>query len=112
MTEGVKAIPRKSREIVPAIRRRFGRRVRIIVRADSGFAREDILSCCEQHGLYYCIGFARNPKVASMLAETFDQLHERIDEDELKIAKCKARATMGALKKADSEHAGRCTKVR
>ena len=51
-------------KIVPAIRRRFGRRVRIIVRADSGFAREAILSWCEQHGLDYCIGFARNPKVA------------------------------------------------
>ena len=72
-------------KIVPAIRRRFGRRVRIIVRADSGFAREAILSWCEQHGLYYCIGFARNPKVASMLAGTFEQLHERIDEDELRI---------------------------
>ena len=39
--------------------------MRIIVRADSGFAR--------------------NPKVASMLAETFEQLHERIDQDELRI---------------------------
>lgn len=71
-------------KIVPAIRRRFGRQVRIIVRADSGFAREDILSWCEQHDLYYCIGFARNPKVASMLEGTFQQLHERIDEDELR----------------------------
>ena len=72
-------------KIVPAIRQRFGRQVRIIVRADSGFAREDILSWCEQHGLYYCIGFARNAKVASMLAGTFQQLHQRIDEDELRV---------------------------
>ena len=71
-------------KIVPAIRRRFGRQVRIIVRADSGFAREDILSWCEQHGLYYCIGFARNPKVASMVDGTFEQLHQRIDEEELR----------------------------
>jgi len=31
-------------KIVPVIRRRFGRKVRIIVRADSGFARDAIMS--------------------------------------------------------------------
>jgi Transposase DDE domain group 1 len=35
-----------------AIRRRFGRRVRIIVRADSGFAREEIMAWCEQSAAY------------------------------------------------------------
>jgi hypothetical protein len=32
------------RKIVPAIRHRFGKKVRIIVRADSGVAREPIMS--------------------------------------------------------------------
>ena len=36
-------------KIVPVIRRRFGRKVRIIVRADSGFARDAIMSWCEEN---------------------------------------------------------------
>ena len=41
------------KEISCAIRKRFGRKVRIIVRADSGFAREEIMAWCEQNGVYY-----------------------------------------------------------
>jgi len=72
-------------KIVPAIRRRFGRRVRIIVRADSGFARDPILSWCEQNGLYYCIGFARNAKVAAVLQGTFEKLHQLLEREEVSM---------------------------
>ena len=46
-----------------AIRRRFGRRVRIIVRADSGFAREEIMAWCEQNAVPFGqdLGFAHHP---------------------------------------------------
>lgn len=47
-------------KIVPAIRKRFPT-ARIIVRADSGFARESIFSWCEEHEVYYVIGLAKNP---------------------------------------------------
>ena len=57
-------------KMVPALRRRLGRKVRIIVRGDSGFARESIMSWCEEHGLYYCFGFARNVSVSSLLKES------------------------------------------
>jgi hypothetical protein len=43
-------------KIVPAIRQRFGNKVRIIVRADSGFARDAIMAWCEDHAVFYCFG--------------------------------------------------------
>ena len=56
-------------KIIAAIRKRC-RRARIIVRADSGFCREDILAWCEkQQEVYYCIGLARN----SVLIEKLDR---------------------------------------
>ncbi|MDR1279907.1 MAG: IS1380 family transposase, partial [Opitutaceae bacterium] len=46
-------------KIVPALRRRCPD-ARIVVRADSGFCREEILEWCERHGVHYVIGLARN----------------------------------------------------
>ncbi len=69
-------------KIVAAIRRRFGRQIRIILRGDSGFAREEILFWCEQNKVYYCIGLARNKTVATLLKPVFDQLHEQIERGE------------------------------
>jgi hypothetical protein len=56
-------------KIVPAIRKRFPE-ARIIVRADSGFARESIFSWCEQHGLFYVIGLAKNAVLLRHLEPT------------------------------------------
>ena len=50
-------------KIVPAIRKRFPG-VKIVVRADSGFSREEIMAWCEaQSDVYYLIGMARNPRL-------------------------------------------------
>ena len=47
-------------KIVAALHRRC-RRARIVVRADSGFCREEIMAWCEQQpGVYYCLGLAQN----------------------------------------------------
>jgi hypothetical protein len=49
--------------IIPQIRERW-ESTRIIVRADSGFCRDDILSWIEsQPGLFYVIGLARNSRL-------------------------------------------------
>lgn len=72
------------KKIVPVIRKRFGRKVRIIVRGDSGFAREEIMAWCEKHGLYYCLGLARNNRLAEHLAQRFSDLHAAIESEELK----------------------------
>jgi len=46
-------------KIVAAIGKRC-KRARIIVRGDSGFCREEIMAWCEGHGVYYCLGLAKN----------------------------------------------------
>lgn len=55
-------------QIVAAIRARMPG-VKILVRADSGFAREAIMAWCEaQSGVSYCIGLARNGRLEALLA--------------------------------------------
>jgi hypothetical protein len=54
-------------QIVAAIRARMPG-VKIILRADSGFAREAIMAWCEaQEKVYYCIGLARNGRLEALL---------------------------------------------
>ena len=67
-------------KIVPAIRRRFGSKVRIIVRADSGFAREAIMAWCEDNGVFYCLGLARNDRLGEQLKVNFESLKTQISE--------------------------------
>lgn len=67
-------------KIVPAIRRRFGRRVRIIVRGDGGFAREAIMHWCESNKVGYCFGLSRNRRLREKLSESFEILQEQSPE--------------------------------
>jgi len=48
--------------IVKQVRRRWPR-VRIVLRADSGFCREELLAWCEKHDVDYVFGLARNPRL-------------------------------------------------
>jgi Transposase DDE domain group 1 len=41
--------------------------VRIIVRADSGFARDDLMSWCEDNGVDYVLGLARNVRLVAAI---------------------------------------------
>jgi hypothetical protein len=73
------------KKISCAIRKRFGRKVRIIVRADSGFAREEIMAWCEQNGVYYCLGLARNKRLSARLGESFGELYRGIKTGEIQL---------------------------
>jgi hypothetical protein len=42
--------------------------VRIVLRADSGFARDELMSWCEQNGVDYVLGLARNPRLEAAIA--------------------------------------------
>ena len=55
--------------------------VQIIVRADSGFCRDNLMSWCEEHGVDYILGLAKN-----------DRLRWEIDL-ELELAKAESEAT-------------------
>jgi len=67
-------------KMVCAIRQRFGRKVRIIVRADSGFAREAIMAWCEDNEVFYGLGLARNERLGQLLSSNFEALKAQIKE--------------------------------
>jgi hypothetical protein len=70
-------------KIVPVIRERFGNKVRIVVRADGGFAREAIMAWCEANGVYYCLGLAKNSRLSEQLQKSFEELRKQIEAKEV-----------------------------
>jgi hypothetical protein len=54
--------------IVTQIRARWPK-VNILLRADSGFAREKLMAWCEAHGVDYVFGLARNERLVSAVAD-------------------------------------------
>jgi len=52
--------------IVGLIRNRW-KHVEIVIRADSGFCREDLMRWCEEHGVFYVIGLARNTRLTDRI---------------------------------------------
>ena len=58
--------------LVQAIRTRFPN-TRIVLRGDSGFAREAIMLWCETHGVYYVLGLAKNTRLNAILAPAMDR---------------------------------------
>ena len=47
--------------------------VAIILRADSGFCREELMQWCEQQGVGYVFGFARNDRLRRIIAPQMEQ---------------------------------------
>ena len=48
-------------------------RVQIIIRADSGFAREEIMAWCEAHAVDYVLGLAKNARLKRALSKELRQ---------------------------------------
>jgi Transposase DDE domain group 1 len=44
-------------------------RVKIVLRADSGFARDELMTWCEAHGVDYLFGLARNDRLVGAITE-------------------------------------------
>jgi hypothetical protein len=51
--------------------------VRILLRADSGFAREDLMAWCEQNRVDYVFGLARNPRLTEKIAGALNQAEKK-----------------------------------
>jgi hypothetical protein len=58
--------------IIGQIRARWPR-VRVLLRADSGFAREMLMAWCEQNRVDYVFGLARNARLETTIAPELDQ---------------------------------------
>lgn len=61
--------------IVGQIRRRWPS-VRIVLRADSGFARDYLMTWCEHNGVDYVFGLARNPRLEKQTRPLFRGLRQ------------------------------------
>jgi len=54
--------------------------VQIIIRADSGFCREPIMLWCEQNGVDYVLGLAKNERLKKEIAEELQQAKELYEQ--------------------------------
>jgi hypothetical protein len=54
--------------------------VRIVVRGDSGFCRDNIMTWCEANGMDYVLGFAKNERLNAILAEERQQAQKQYEE--------------------------------
>jgi DDE family transposase len=59
--------------IVAQIRQHWGPGVRIILRADSGFCRDALMSWCEVNAVNFVFGLARNSRLETLLAPQLQQ---------------------------------------
>jgi hypothetical protein len=66
-------------KIVPAIRRRFGKKVKILLRGDSGFARNAIMEWCEAHKLQYVLGLAKNKRLNEKLEGAYEEIAASVE---------------------------------
>ncbi len=64
--------------IVGQIRARWPE-VEIWIRADSGFARDEIMTWCEANGVEYVLGLARNARLVAEIAPELAQAREQMD---------------------------------
>jgi hypothetical protein len=54
--------------------------VRIVVRGDSGFCREHLMRWCEDHGVDYLFGLAKNKRLLAMLEPELQQAREGFEQ--------------------------------
>jgi len=64
--------------IVKQLRRHWPE-LNIILRADSGFCREELMSWCEQNSVDYVLGLARNRRLEAMLSEAWAAAQQRYE---------------------------------
>jgi hypothetical protein len=62
--------------LVAGLRARWPK-VRILVRADSGFCREELMAWCEDNEVDYVLGLARNPRLRERIEEEMRAAAER-----------------------------------
>jgi hypothetical protein len=65
--------------IVELIRQRWGK-VKILLRADSGFAREELMAWCESNQVDYVFGLAKNPRLIREIEEALEQVHRQFEQ--------------------------------
>jgi len=67
------------KQIVKQIRSRWPK-VKILLRADSGFAREELMSWCETNRVDYVFGLAKNPRLIRQIQEALEQACQEFEQ--------------------------------
>ncbi len=62
--------------IVGQIRQRWSQ-VQIIVRGDSDFAHDDLMTWCEEHGVDYVVGLAKNSRLVTKISKQLQKAKKR-----------------------------------
>ena len=75
----------------------------IILRADSGFCREELMNWCEENGVGYVIGFARNERLRRMIDPQMEQArreHEQTGKPARVFTEFSYQTTTGSWSRA------------
>jgi hypothetical protein len=92
-------------EVEPMVKqiRKSWPETRIILRADSGFCREELMKWCEENGVGYVFGFARNDKLRRMIESEMEQArleHERTGKPARVFTEFSYQTTTGSWSRA------------
>jgi len=60
--------------------RKFWSKVRIVLRADSGFAREDLMAWCEENSVDYIFGLARNTRLVAAISTELGEAQKQSNQ--------------------------------
>ena len=91
--DGAQGVVEELEGIVGRIRARWPG-VGIVVRGDSGFCRDELMTWCEEQGVEYVLGLAKNPRLTKMIGEEMAEakrLHEASGESERVFAELRYR---------------------
>ena len=101
--------------IIAQIRARWPK-VKILLRADSGFARDELMTWCEGNGVDYLFGLARNPRLVSAIGDALaDAEAESLTQGRPAPASPTspgARSTAGAANGGSSPRPSTCPRAR
>lgn len=101
--DGSKGTVQALQKMIPAIRKRFGKKVRIILRGDGGFAREDIMAWCEsQPEVYYCLGYSVNARLKKAVAAPLWKLRQEATKEQGEVEVAARRFTELRYRTKDS----------
>ena len=67
------------KRIIPQIRQAWPE-VEIVIRADSGFARDEIMAWCEENDVRYILGLAQNSRLRKAIERELQQAEEQYHE--------------------------------
>ena len=79
--DGAAGTAEELERIIGCIRRRWPQ-VRIVVRGDAGFCRDELMVWCEEHGVDYVLGLAKNNRLRAAIADEMIEAEALYEETE------------------------------